>query len=176
MKGQEWVGGIFTLLLAGIVAGVAMPAILPGQALKVAPAADASEFENKAVLIADSLLGNRNLIHFGITSNSYSRGVFDKDKLDAAESDPSGIVAFYPDTLVTISIQDMETGKWWIFQTKDAGSENVKQYLKCLESGLADPATECPKRMSAIMLGGFPVAIRYGDGTHIGRLEVKVIE
>lgn len=175
MKGQEWIGGLFSLLLAGIIAGVALPAILPGQVLKVTPEAEANEFENKAITLANSLLSNQNLVYFdGV---AYHRGVLDQSKLDAVEKDPSSI-EFLPGTYTRIYVEDRELGKVWTFELVDGESKNIKIFLNCkIQPEITDFITECaPNRYSSILDKGFPVTIKSSDGFHTGFLKLTVVE
>lgn len=151
MKGQEWIGGLFSLLLAGIIAGVALPAILPGQALKVTPEVEANEFENKAILLANSLLTSQSLIH------SDNRGVFDEENLNKNMMEKSSnfntlkdecyselrspplstylcISRTYPDSFALVLVKDTENGKGWfsLIQPNKVDLEN--KLLACFES------------------------------------------
>ncbi len=175
MKGQEWIGGLFSLLLAGIIAGVALPAILPGQALKITPEAEANEFENKAITLANSLLSNPNLVYFNDVT--YQRGVFDQSKLDAIEKDPSSIEVL-PDTYTRVYVEDRELGKVWTFELVDKKSENIEIFLNCkIQPEIADFIKECaPNRYSSILDKGFPTVIKSSNGFHIGFLKLTVVE
>lgn len=156
MKGQEWIGGLFSLLLAGIIAGIALPSILPGQELKITPQVEAKEFENKAIVIANSLIGNQELLYLDGTG-SYQTGVFDKKKLDDAKS--GKIKLLYPEACVDIEIKDKEKSEKWSFSLKD------------------EPNRKCTKRSSTILDRGFPVAIKFSDvDVRIGVITVKVME
>ncbi len=160
MKGQEWIGGLFSLLLAGVVAGIALPMILPGQAVKVTAEVDSNEFENKALIIANSVMSDERLIYFDVYSNSFQRGVFDKDKLDFMSG--RNLDIGYPDAYVSITITDISGTPEWSF---DAGSvlENTR-------------STQILNSVRPIGRG-FPVAIRYSESqTDMGVLTVTVTE
>lgn len=147
-KGQiSYIEPIFTLLLAGVLAG-AMAVILPGQVTKIRPEIEANEFENGAIILANSLLGDNSLIYFdGIT---YHRGVFDADKLNSLffkkgsftelyrckPSVDNCAINTYPGSYALIIITDIEdNGGWFTGANKLAGSGDVGSNIaKCFMS------------------------------------------
>ncbi len=140
MKGQEWIGGLFSLLLAGVIAGIALPAILPGQALKVTPEMEANEFENKAILLANFLLANHDIVYFD--GDTFSRGVFNVVQLDdqlnlffkkgsltelyrCIAIDDKCKLATYPGSYALIIISDTNGSGWFTGTNRLSGSEEV---------------------------------------------------
>ena len=180
MKGQEWIGGLFSLLLAGVIAGVALPAILPGQAAKIAPQVDAKEFEIKAISMANSLMGNEKLIAFDQSTNSYKLGMFDVDKLSKVPSEVDADTSFigisYPKILSFVAFYDENGAARWSFYLK-SNDENTNAIINCWKRGLDSPMEECTTRVSEILDSGFPISLKYPDGSvKIGRLKVTVME
>lgn len=176
-KGQEWIGGLFSLLLAGIIAGVALPAILPSQALKVTPEVEANEFENKAIIFANSLLSDSKLVYSDEIANY--RGIFAVEKLDSLHDKKTKLSLFYPETDIRVVVKDLDEGKSWAFHVEDSESEKIKDFLACIgEEDILEPLQSCvPNRYSHILESGFPVAIRYSDGVvHPGIMKVTVVE
>lgn len=176
MKGQNsYIALPFIILLTGILAGV-IAIIFPGQVTNIKPDIEASEFENKAILQANSLLGNHNLIYFdGIT---YYRGVLEKEKLDAIKLDSSPLALLYPETYTLVNVKETGSENSWTFSIYDKTSENIKKFLECGKDDVIDPIKDCaPKRVSQILGLGFPVSIRYSeDDIRMGVLKLTVVE
>lgn len=141
-KGQiSYIVPIFTLLLAGVLAGT-MAIILPGQVTRITPQVEANEFENRAILLANSLLGNDTLIYSdGIVSY---RGVFDVNKLNdllfkkgsftelyrCKPSESNCAINTYPGSYALIIITDVENNDGWFTGTnKLAGSGEIGQKI-----------------------------------------------
>ena len=146
-KGQiSYIEPIFTLLLAGVLAG-AIAVILPGQVTNIRPEIEANEFENGAIILANSLLGDNSLIYSdGIT---YYRGVFDETKLDdlffkkgsstklynCKPPESSCAINTYPNTYALIMISDIENNNGWFTGTNRLGSDqNSANIEKCFAS------------------------------------------
>lgn len=147
MKGQtSYIIPIFTLLLTGILAG-AVAVLVPGQFAKITQEIDDNEFENKAILFANSLLGNKSFIYSdGI---SYQHDALDATKLDSLffesgsftelyrckPSESNCAINTYPDSYTLIIITDMKTSEGWFTGTNRlTNSENGQNIEKCFMS------------------------------------------
>lgn len=130
MKGQvSYIEPLFTLLLAGLLAG-AVAVILPGQIGKITPDIDSKEFENRAIILTNSLIANPNLIY------SNDRAMFDEEDLNTNMMEKSSnfaditqvcysesrrhplptylcIAPSYPDSFVLVLIKDVENNTGW---------------------------------------------------------------
>ena len=116
MKGQ--ITGMQELITLLVTVGlVSVVAVIPkGQLTKLSPELDAKEFENKALLLANSLLGDSNLIY------SNNRAMFDEQKLNTKmieksssfsgilQCPPSSIcIKTYPESFSLLLIKDVES-------------------------------------------------------------------
>ncbi len=145
MKGQiSYIEPIFALLITGILA-VVMAVMLPGQVTNVMPAIETSEFENRALILANSLLENQDLTYSDGVSRY--RGIFDAEKLnnilfkkgsftELYRCQPSEIncqIPTYPLSYALIMITDMENSSGWFTGTNRlAGSgERGTNIQKC---------------------------------------------
>lgn len=206
MKGQvSYIVPIFTLLIAGILAGTL--AVIPkSQITQVTPVIEAEEFENRALILANSLLANKYLIYSdGVT---YYRGIFNVNELDKGlfkdsstklypckSSEGKCKIIIYPDSYALIVIKDLKDGTIWFTGTNKLpdSSEAGKYIEKCFMSkdaknlgklfdgsdfGTILELDKCNlKRYTVVMNLGFPVPIRYSDTkTNIGLLKVLVVE
>lgn len=207
MKGQiSYIGPIFTLLLAGILAG-ALAVIPKSQITQVTPVIEAEEFENRALILANSLLANKDLIYSdGVT---YYRGVFNDNGLDKGlfkgsstklypcnkSSEGKCKIISYPDSYALIVIKDLKDGTIWFTGTNklpdssEAGkyigncfmSKDAKNLGKLFDNSDFAAFLELDKcslkRYSVAMNSGFPVSIRYsGTKTNMGLVKVLVVE
>ncbi|MBI1978663.1 MAG: hypothetical protein HYS62_01215 [Candidatus Aenigmarchaeota archaeon] len=148
MKGQAWIQNWFALLLTGVIAVGVLPFILPGQVTKVSPEIEAKEFENKAILLANSLLANEDLVYSDGTN--WHRATFDANKInDVFYEDSFGTSLYtckpnlsncklptYSQTFAFIVIVDIETGEGWFTGThKLSGSEpEVLNVISCFQN------------------------------------------
>lgn len=207
MKGQiSYIGPLFTLLLAGILAG-ALAVIPKSQITQVTPVIEAEESENRALILANSLLANKDFIYSdGIT---YYRSVFSVNQLDKGLFKDSSTklypcdnsiegkckIIIYPDSYALLVIKDLKDGTIWFtgtnklpdsskagkyiedcFMSKDA--KNLGKLFDGSDFGTLLGLDKCNlKRYSAVMNSGFPVAVRYsGTKTNMGLLKVLVVE
>ncbi len=207
MKGQiSYIGPLFTLLLAGILAG-ALAVIPKSQITEVAPVIEADEFENRALILANSLLANKDLIYSD--GAAYYRGVFNVNELDKGlfkdssaklypcnkSSEGKCKIIAYPDSYALIVIKDLKDGTIWFTGTnklpdsseggKYVGNcfmpKNAKNLGKLFDNSDFTTLLELDKcnlkRYSVVMNSGFPISIRYsGTKTNIGLLKVLVVE
>lgn len=191
MKGQiSYIGPLFTLLIAGILAG-ALAVIPKSQITQVTPVIEADEFENRALILANSLLANKDLIYSD--GATYYRGVFNANELDKGLFKDSSTklypcnksiegkckITVYPDSYALIVIKDLKDGTIWFTGTnKLSDLSEVGKYIgNCFMSKdgknlgkLFDGSDftilleldKCNlKRHSVVMNSGFPVSIRY---------------
>lgn len=153
-KGQEQIGGVFSVLITVVIAGIALQYILPGQALKITPEVEAVEFENKAILLANSLLANSDLIYSDTDTNTYYRGIFDGTKFDDIfyKFNPESNIEYYrcgndddikncipstyPETFALIVVVDLENENAWFTGTSRlSGSEQrVLNIVSCFQA------------------------------------------
>lgn len=202
MKGifylQEWFG----LILTGIIAVGVLPLILPSQVTKISPEVEAKEFENRAILLANSVLSHPDLLY------QNNKGLFDEstlnDNMVSSASNVNSIIICkslcqkiesYPSSLSLVVIKDIESGNGWIQVLYPNNLEDVKDKLDCFSSGDAKNQIQnllkensdiaeylnlknCDiSKVSHIFnTKGFPVAIRYGNEVHVGWLKTVVIE
>lgn len=203
MKAQAWIQDWFALLLTGVIAVGVLPFILPGQITKISPDVDAKEFENKAILLANSLMSNQNLIY------SDNRVMFDKDSLDTKMIEKSaansmalctplcGSLNSYPESFSIILVKDGEASPpqgWFsiLWPKSTALHGKMTSCLSAVDNNeigqLFVDGADIPKilnlkgcgfnRYSTILNEmGFNIAIRYGNGdVHMGWIKVMVVE
>lgn len=149
MRGQiSYIEPIFTLLLAGILAGV-VAVILPGQVTQVTPDIDAKEFENRALLLTNSLLANPNLIY------SNNRAMLDESDLNTGLMDKSSnfdditqvcdrkirqqlpnlcVSSIYPDSFALVLVKDAEDSRGWFSFIQPDNIELENKLLSCFKS------------------------------------------
>ena len=206
MKGQiSYIEPIFTLLLAGILAGV-VAVMLPGQKLEVTPDIDNKEFENRAIFLANSLLAEPNLIYSN--GDVYYRGIFDKQKLDTSIfpketlsrldnlvscSSLCGTRRSYPDSfgVIVINVTDNNDGWLTFLYPSNNNIELLNKMISCISgfnkdnipklfTGISSEVfelRECGFKSTIVFSDGIPVAIRYSDTeTHMGLLKIVVVE
>ncbi len=180
-KGQESVVGLFSLLMTGVLAGIVLPTMIPANAIKVTPHIDAIELENKAIILANSLMRNENLLYSN--DGLHEIGIFDKTKLDSissgVNSDTSKVGVHYPDTIALVTIEDKSIiAPTYSFYLKNDSSQRVKDFVSCMLVQTDQSYEACSKRFTSIFdRNSFPVNIRYPDGSvHIAMLKVTVIE
>lgn len=200
MKAAIWLQQWFGLLLTGVVAVGILPLILPSQVTQITPEVEAEEFENKAVLLVNSLLSNSHLIY------SDNRGIFDEQKLNTAMVEKSGnfdnilaclsLCTFnsYQDSFSIVLVKDAEASQGWFSILWPVSSTLHEKINSCLSDvdkddvqRLFDDKADIPgilgiqkcgfQRNSKITSVGFPLAIRMANGdTHIGWIKVMVVE
>lgn len=196
---------LFAVLFAGILV-LMLAGVVPGQTTKIAPDLEANYFENMAILLANSLLADHNLIYS--EEDIYYRSVFDKEKLDAFLITKSSLESLnnlfvcsklcastksYPDSFSLIIISDIENNDGW-FSTLypiNQNSEFLNKMTSCILGFDMNDASKifteelsklfdlenCGFNSTTILDKGFPISIRYSDSeTHMGLLKVMVIE
>lgn len=107
---EEWI----TVIITGVLIVGVLPLILPEQVAQISPVIEAKEFENKAITLANVLLGNENIIH------SDNRAMFDEQKLNTKMIDKSSFssildcppseicIKTYPESFSLLLIKDVE--------------------------------------------------------------------
>lgn len=204
MKGQSWIQDWFVILIEGALV-VTIPLLLPAQTTKISPEVEAKEFENKAILLTNSMLADADLIY------SNNRGMFDVNSLnDNFYEDSFGTALYtckpnllncklptFPETFALIIIVDSDTGKGWFTGThRLTGSEpRVTNIVSCFQDrwstnypqlfqansdiGKVLELEKCSLQRHSNILNeqGFPASIRYPTGTiHMGWIKVMVVE
>ncbi len=148
MKGQTWITQYLSLLVTGVLV-VGLVPFTRGQATKIIPEVQESEFENKALIFANSLLANLNLMQ------SDDRAVFAEDKLDsnmmkssatfASISDSCYSQATRPAIATSLCNSEIYPGSFSLVLIKDA--ENQKGWFVVLSSpNILEKVKECLKR------------------------------
>ncbi|MBI2005160.1 MAG: hypothetical protein HYS80_00145, partial [Candidatus Aenigmarchaeota archaeon] len=147
-KGQQSAEILFSVTIAVLLAGILLPAIPLGQATKIAPEVQAKEFENKAIILANSFLDNPDLIY----SDSYGsyHGMFDTTNFENIfyESDSDSALytckpnlsncklPTYPETFALVIVVDIENDNGWFTGThRLTGSESqVTNIISCFQN------------------------------------------
>ncbi|MBI2542825.1 MAG: hypothetical protein HYW24_01440 [Candidatus Aenigmarchaeota archaeon] len=80
MKGESYITPLFSLMITGVIATV-LAFVPPAEFWKISPAIEEKDFENNAIILANSIASNHVLTYYD--GASYHRGIFDKEKLDA---------------------------------------------------------------------------------------------
>lgn len=193
MKAATYIQDWFSLLALGALVAT-VPYILSNQVIKVSPEVEAKEFENKAILLANSLMSNQNLIY------SDNRAMFDKKNLDTKMIEKSAAknmatctssslllcnsLNSYPESFSVVLVKDGESSppQGWFSILWPKSSALHKKMTSCL-SGVDNneigqlfvDGADIPKilnlkgcgfnRYSTILNEmGFNIAIRYSNG------------
>lgn len=150
VKGQvSFVEPVFVLLLTGVLAGT-VAVLLPTQIIQVTPDIETKELENRALLLANSILGNRDLIYSD--GNAYYRGIFDVNKLNTElftkgsfkslylciEDKGECKISTYPDSYALIIVSDIENNKGWFtgLHKLKSSEDPTLNIVKCFQNKL----------------------------------------
>lgn len=164
-----------------------------------------SEVERHTINLAQLLLSSEYLVYGedGIFNKSYK--IFDRNKLDlqlgtsistlTKDSEINREIG-YPNSVHIIYVEDFSNNKKWFLvggSSTTAEEFSAVEYINCLISKLPSNIFDiafpyiwdkwdvysCELRVSkkiGTFVKSFPVAIRDGDETHLGRLTIRLIE
>lgn len=145
-KGIEYtIEQMMVLALAGILA-VSFTFILPGQVTRLKPAIEQKDQENNALILANVIQANQNLI---VASGSINyKGIFDSSKLNvnmieksstydnitSCHDAPTALCkgSSSANAFILVLISDTENGKGW-FSISKSGTDKFIQQMSCLK-------------------------------------------
>jgi len=156
------------------------------------------QYRKNALLLARVLMSEENLIYVDEASFHIT---FDAEKLNEINNKPIKEIG-YPNSFSLISIVDVENGNMWNFYIEPKGVEekDLKKFLSCrweytklfvlpqtgpLEGGIAfvrgnlNKFTTClleKMKTKGSYYDEFPVSIRYGDETRVGKLLLTYVQ
>lgn len=188
--------------------------LIYGRYIDVHAIIESSEAQRHTINIAQVLLSSDKLVYeedFGGGFKRFHRGVFDKSKLDAQMINEEQWSIFsdvtkdsdiveeigYPNSAISIIVNDIETDERWILSYTNPGLEWHNEYMDCMANNIDTSFFGFPTLGNSYILWNywdekecsdtyntkigvfekdFPVLIQYGDTTHAARLMVKLME
>ncbi len=141
-----------------------------------------NEVERHTINLAQVLLSSENLAY--TDANIIHRGLLDKDKLDEqfAEADTDIKNMWYPNSIISIEVKDLESGSKWnlVYSGEITKTSGISEHLECINGIDIWDIKSCEASLESrtgTAVKQFPLTIRLSENEiHVGRMTVKLTE
>lgn len=155
------------------------------------------QYRRNALILSVVLMGRDDLIY---KDGAFLHAVFDAEKLDRINGKFLAGIG-YPNSFTTVTIVDLENGKFWDFYVKPRGvkEKDWEKFLRCKAEEMKFSLINIPSPLQLValiklnihkylecmveeelergkFLDEFPVSISYGKDVHIGKMLVSHVE